>query len=182
MKNNFQKFKKTPLFLSIIFLTFSCFVFFFLYREIQNNSVISEQAQVAWQSEANKRAEMQSLNRLLKTIEQERTLLETYFIQSSDIVPFLNMVEKLAPKVGAQAEIVLVDIPKDNSGLMVEMKVLGHFEALYKFLTLLENSPYELDFISMNIQKLGGETVSNGESLFPAWSTVFRVKILNFIQ
>ena len=42
------------------------------------------------------------------------------------------------------------------------IKASGSFEALYKFLTLLENSPYELDFISMDIQKLGGEIVAMG--------------------
>ena len=182
MQNNFQKFQKTPLFLSVIFLVFSCFVFLFFYEEIQNNSKTSELAQITWQSEANKRNETQSLNRSLQMTEQERTLLETHFIRSSDVVPFLDMIEKLAPEVGARVEISLVDIPKDNSGLIVEMKVTGIFEALYKFLTLLENSPYELDFISMDIQKLGGEIVSDKIRLFSQWSAIFRIKLLSFIQ
>src|SRR3989338_2113019 len=184
LENNiaFKKFQKTPLFLSIIFLVFSCFIFLFFYEEIQNNSKTSELAQITWRSEANKRNETQSLNRSLQMTKQERTLLETHFIRSSDVVPFLDMIEKLAPEVGARVEISLVDIPKDNSGLIVEMKVTGIFEALYKFLTLLENSPYELDFISMDIQKLGGEIVSDKIRLFSQWSAIFRIKLLSFIQ
>ncbi|MEK9182470.1 MAG: hypothetical protein AAB809_00135 [Patescibacteria group bacterium] len=182
MKNNSQKFQKKPLILSLILLISSFLVFFFLHREIQKNIIVSEQAQTAWQDETNKRDELQSLNRLIKNIKEERALLETYFIQSSDVVPFLNMIEKLGPRVGAGVEIVLVDMPRDNSGLMVEMKVTGRFEALYKFLTLLENSPYELDFISMNMQRSGGEAVSGAESPIPMWSAIFRVEILNFIQ
>ena len=183
MQRNFQKFQKAPLILSLIFLIFSCLVFFFLYREIQNNRIVSEQAQTAWQDEANRRDELQSLNRLLKNIEEERELLENYFLQSFDIVPFLDMIEKLAPRVGAEAEIVLVDMPKDNSLLTVEMKATGRFEAVYKFLTLLENSPYERDFISMNMQKSSvGATAQSGEILPSTWSVVFRVKIVNFIQ
>lgn len=182
MQNNFQKFQKTPLFLSILLLVFSCFVFLFLYREIQNNSRTSDQAQIVWQNEANKREELRSLDRSLKTTEQERALLEDHFIRSSNIVPFLDMVEKLAPEVGAKAEVIFVNIPEDNSGLVVEMKVAGRFEALYKFLILLENSPYELDFISMDIQKSNEGTVSDKKNSFPEWSAIFKVKLLNFIR
>lgn len=182
MQNSFQKFQKIPLFLSILLLVFSCFVFLFLYKEVQNNSRNSEQTQITWQNETKKREELQSLNHSLKTTEQERTLLEAHFIRSSNVVPFLDLVEKLAPEVGAKAEVVLVNIPEDSSGLVVEMKVTGRFEALYKFLTLLENSPYELDFISMDIQKSDVGAVPDKKSSFSEWSAVFRVKLLNFIQ
>jgi len=65
----------------------------------------------------------------------------------------------LAPKAGTVAQIDLVNTLPNNAGLIVGMKVSGSFQAIYKFLTLLENSPYELDFLSMDMHKLTIEEV-----------------------
>ncbi len=176
MKNNFKKFKKTPLFLSVIFLLSALVVFIFLYKTIEQNRKASVETEAAWEAEANRRDQIQALDRLLSELSGERTMFEAHFIQSSDVVPFLDMVERLAPQVGASAEVSLVDIPKDNSGLVVEVRATGRFGTMYKFLTLLENSPYELEFMSVDIQKDEG-----GEELQENWSGNFRMKLLSFI-
>lgn len=183
MQGNFKKFQKTPLLFSILFLVFSCLVFLFLHRAIKNNITDSEQIQTIWQNEANKIEELKSLDSLLEKTKEKRILLESYFIHGSDdAVSFLDMIEKMAEDVGGKAEVVLVDIPKDNSGLVVEMKATGRFEALYKYLTLLENSPYEIELISVDTKKLGGETSFNGTGISSLWSATFRMKLLSFIQ
>lgn len=181
IQNNFKKFKKAPLIISTILLMFSCFLFFSLYKQTQDNNRAWAQSEMEWQNEANRRNEIKSLDRSLKVIEQERTLLDTHFAKSSDVVPFLDTIEKLASEAGVKAEVVLVDIPKDDSGLVVGINATGHFEGLYKFLTLLENSPYELDFISMNMQKLNIEIVSDIKTPDSEWSTTFGIKLLSFI-
>ena len=83
--------------------------------------------------------------------------------------------------MGARTEVVLVDMPKDKGGLVVGINATGSFESLYKFFTLLENSPYELDFLSLNMQSqiTGGEL---GENQMARWSADFKVKLLSFIQ
>ena len=91
-------------------------------------------------------------------------------------MPFLDLLERLAPQVGADAEVLLVDKAKDGSLLSVDVRVIGNFEAIYKFLTLLENFPYELEIISVDIQKKGGEGVESSK-----WEGVFKVKLLSFI-
>jgi len=83
-----------------------------------------------------------------------QALLETHFIKSSDVVPFLNTIEALGPAVGASAEIDSVDTSPDGASLIVELQASGSFGAVYKFLTLLENSPYELNFLSMDIHTI----------------------------
>jgi len=180
--HSFQKFKKVPLLLSVIFLAFSSTVFVFLYKGAKSNQMISEKMQTEWQTEATRREGIKSLDHSIKAIEGERALLESHFTQSSNVVPFLDTIEKLALEVQAESEVVSVDIPKEENKLLVAIKASGSFEALYKFLTLLENSPYELDFISMDIQKLGGEIVSDKIRLFSQWSAIFRIKLLSFIQ
>jgi len=181
MQNNF---KKTPLFLSIALLLFSCAVFFYMNRVINNKVKASEQILGEWQKEASRREEIRSLYRSIKTIEKQKSLIETHFAQGSNIVPFLDTIENLAPKTGAKAEITSVDIAKDNAGLMVGIKASGSFEAVYKFLLLLENSPYELEFISMNMQKIIPQDVSDKSKKLkvPLWDAVFKIKLLSFIQ
>src|SRR3989344_2196179 len=180
MQNHLTKFKKIPLIISIILLGLSFAIFIFLYKQIQNNDRISGEMERQWLDEANKREEIKSLDLMLKTIESERALLDSHFIKSSDVVPFLNLVEQLAKDAGAGAEVILIDILKDNSGLVVGINAKGNFEALYKFLTLLENSPYELEIISMDLLQSQAGDITDKKNLPPQWSAIFKIKLLSF--
>lgn len=178
MQNNYHK---KSLALSIIFFVFFCFVFLFIYKKVDSNNKISEQVSMEWQAEASRRNDIKSLNKSIKVIEKERASLETHFAQSSDIVPFLNTIEKLASQVKVKMEVVSVDILKDNTGLMVEIKISGIFESIYKLLTLLENSPYELEFISADVQKSVVQNMDNRKKS-ARWDAVLKIKLLSFIQ
>ncbi len=177
MQNNFSK---IPLFFSIIFFIFSCSVFFFFYKTLNNNNRKSQLAEIQWQTEALKRDEVKMLDYSIKIIEEERSQLENHFAKSSDIVPFLDTIEGLASKAEAKAEISSVDVLKDRDGLMVEINASGTFNSLYKFLILLENSPYELEFMAMNIQKETSVGAEKDKKDFK-WNAFFRIKLLSFI-
>ena len=146
------------------------FVFLFLNREININKKIFEDNEVKWQQETERREGIKLLNNSIKKIETEKDLFETHFAQSSNIVPFLDMMESLGEKVGAKTEVTLVDIPKEGNILVVEMKVLGSFEKIYKFLLLLENSPYKLEIVSVDISKQN------------IWEASLKIKLLSFVQ
>ena len=178
MKNNFSK---ISLFISAAFFLMLSALSVFLYREIKNNNQKAEQENAEWRTEADKREEIISLNDSLQKISGDKTELETHFAKSSDVVPFLNTIENLAPEAGATAEIDSVDTGTDNS-LSIGLKASGSFEALYKFLTLLENSPYELDFLSMDLHKLTmPETPGKTVTKIPQWEAVFEIKLLTFL-
>ncbi|KKS24035.1 MAG: hypothetical protein UU82_C0013G0003 [Candidatus Nomurabacteria bacterium GW2011_GWC2_41_8] len=118
---------------------------------------------------------------MLQKIADSRILLETHFAKSSDVVPFLDTIEKLALEVGTKAEVNSVDILTDNTGLIVGLKASGSFEAIYKFLTLLENSPYELDFPSIDMHKLAVSGVSDENIQNLKWEATFRIQLLSFV-
>ncbi len=186
MKNPSQKIQ---LFVSMILFVFSCLAFFFLFREIRIKNKASEEKLTEWKTEFNHRDEIKSLNNSIKIVENEKALLETHFAQSSNIVPFLDTIEGLATKVDVKAEITSVEILKSGAGLVVGVKSLGYFDAMYKFINLLENSPYELEFISFDIQKQASASVSlidkgatTKTSKIPQWSGVFKIKLLSFIK
>jgi len=185
MANNprsFQKFQKMPLFFAVLFLSVSSCAFIFLYKQIDGNTKVAEQAQTAWQAESDRRGEVESLDRLLTTTEEERGSLESHFAQSSDVVPFLDTIQQLAVSAKATSAIASVSILQDKTGLMIDVTASGSFASLYKFLTLLENSPYELNFISVDLktdESVGadGKTTPSGK-----WTADFEIKLLSFIQ
>ncbi|HBA45692.1 hypothetical protein A2W67_01260 [Candidatus Nomurabacteria bacterium RIFCSPLOWO2_02_40_28] len=170
-------FPKIPLFFSIIFLLFSCLAFFYFYGAIDNSNRETKLAESEWQSQVKKRDELKKLESSFSEVEKERTQLETHFAESSNIVPFLDTVEGLAPMVAAKAEVMSVEIMGDSPFLMVGMNVSGSFEAIYRFLMLLENSPYELDFASMNLERQAPSNASETK-----WTAFFNIRLLSFIQ
>jgi hypothetical protein len=180
MKNYFPK---TSFLISILSFCVFLFIFIFFYRAINNNQKESEAKELTWQTEALKRNEIMSLNNSIEIIKDERAKLETYFAKSSNIVPFLDTIEGLATKVSAKAEVTSVDVLKDHTGLMIGLKASGTFNGLYRFLTLLENSPYELEFISVEIHReTAGEVVTGKNAGLPKWNAIFKIKLLSFIE
>jgi len=179
MQNNS---KKIQLLLSTIFFIFFVLAFLFLYREININNQQAEQSIVLLENETKEHEEIEFLNRSIGVITEGKTLLETHFAKSSDIVPFLDTVEALAVKAGVKAEVASVDALKDSGVLTVQVNASGNFERLYKFLTLLENSPYELEFASINMQREAELDVITKKVKELKWQAVFKIRLLSFIQ
>ncbi len=181
--NTQSNLSKTPLLLSAIFFCIFLSVFLFLHKLVINNNERSQLKEKEWQNEAFRRDEIKALNRSIETVKEEKARLETHFAQSSDIVPFLDTIEELGRKVDAKAEFVSVDILKDGTGLMVSMKASGVFQALYKFITLLENSPYELEFIEMNMRRGTEPNSANNKNVSVSkWDATFKIKLLSFVK
>jgi|SRR3989344_396748 len=177
-----NKFPKIQLILSTIFFVFSCLIFVFFYRFINNKNQELQLKEIEWQNEALRRDEIKTLEHSIKAVESERQQLETHFAQKSDVVPFLDTIEELAPKAGAKAEITSVDVFTARTGLYVGLKASGTFSSLYKFLVLLENSPYELEFLSTDMHIETGSDESQKTAGAPKWNAVFKIKLLSFIQ
>lgn len=181
MKNIFQK---KSLILSVIFFIISCIIFVFLYTSTNNNKKISQTTQEKWQTEATQRDNIKFIVRSIKTIAPERDLLETHFVQNSNVVPFLDTIEGLIKKVGfSKSEISSVEVDDAGASLFVEMRVVGSFESIYKLVTLLENSSYSLEFVSVDIRstKIDGLINQNSKAT-QQWVADFKVKLLSFIQ
>jgi cell division protein FtsB len=188
MKNNFQK---ILLVLSVTLFAFSCFAFVFLYRKTNDNNQKAESVLTEWTNETYRRDDIMSLEHSLQKISDARTQLETHFAKSSDVVPFLDMIEKLAPKTGSLAQIDSVDTSGGSTGLIVGFSVSGSFDSIYKFITLLENSQYELEFLSMDIHSMtaSNTSVDSGsaqskapvKNAVPKWQADFKIQLLSFI-
>ncbi len=159
--------------LATSFFVVSLIGFFLLYSEIQKTEKISSEKLAAWSLEAARREEIKSLDNLMKNIEGEKVLIDGHFAQSSNPVPFLDTLENLASSVGAKNTVSAISVTKDSGSLVVEMNASGNFESFYKFMTLLETSPYGLEFMSVNMNK--GDT--SGE-----WTAILKVKLITFVK
>ena len=179
---SFQKFKKIPLIFSTIFLLCSLSIYLFLYTQISNNMKTEQDAEIKWQNETSRRNEMSTLNQSIKTIDQERIALNSHFISSANVVPFLDDIGQLSQEANISSDIVSVDILQNKGGLQVGVKSSGTFANFYKFLTLMENSPYEVEFTSVDMQGLTDISGTGKKTANPMWNAAFKVKLLSFIQ
>ena len=178
MQKNLQKF---PFIFPTIFLILTVTALLFLYKKINSNNQISDQISKELQTTSYQRDQMKSLARSIKLIGAEKTELENHFVSSSDAVLFLDTIEKSAGKVGVATEVASVDIVKDEE-LSISLKAAGTFEALYKFLTLLENSPYQVEFTSADIKKGGGEGDPTLKTKIRAWEAGLNIKLKTLTQ
>ena len=164
-----------PAILSILFLGISVFLFFFFQNATSANNQKAELTGIEWQAETSKRDEITTLDHSILVIGDERTALETHFAQSSDVVPFLDTMEGLAVQAGAKAQVTSATVSASATPILsIGMKATGSFSSLYQFLSLLENSPYALEFTSMDIQK---ETASG-----TVWDLNVNMNLLSFVN
>lgn len=168
-----------PLLLSLLFLLVSVFSFYSLYFKIKNDNLETDQMFAEWQKDYKQREDTKLLSNFLKNTIEERKLLDSHFAKSSDVVPFLDMLENLASRVGAKAEVLVINVPNDNTGLYVEARAAGSFESLYKFIKLLENSPYETEVTSMNITRVSSSDDAKSAS---GWTINLKIKLISFIK
>jgi hypothetical protein len=131
-----------------------------------------------WQNDYKQREDTKLLNNFLKNTVEERKLLDSHFAKSSDVVPFLDLLESMASNVGAKAEVLVINVPNDNTGLYVEARATGSFESLYKFIKLLENSPYETEVTYMNMSKASSGDVQSASG----WTINLKIKLISFIK
>ena len=165
---------------SFVFLMVSSFLFFHFHRQIDTNKNEFQTRCEEWKNEAIRRDEIRKLDNSVKVIEPERAKLDTHFANGSDIVPFLNTVEGLATKANVKAEVTSVDISGNGSGLLVGASAKGTFAGLYKFVTLLENSAYEIEFVGVQMNREAGVSVSSKSPSSTQWNAVLKIKLLSF--
>lgn len=170
------KLPKAKILVAIVFflLSFSFFIFLHTYVNKKNQNAIALEQK--WKLEEIRRENIKTLEHFLELKSVERSEIDKHFVGSGDVVAFLDLIESLGSQAKAKAEVTLIDIPKDATGLLIEVKSEGSFASLYKFLSLLENAPYELEIISMEMNSSG-----DGDKGSVMWNATFRIKLLSFI-
>ena len=175
--------KKNLIIIPVVFLLVASVAFFFIYHDMWAKNSSAESTLAQWQSDYSSREEIRSLNESMKAIAPQKAQLETHFVQSADVVPFLNTIESLGTEANVQASIVSVAISQDQTpSLLVDVSSSGSFVSTYDFLMLLENSPYEIEIDSVDMLKASTLDASGKTLKAPEWKGDFKIKLLSFIQ
>ena len=170
------KLPKIRILLAVGFFLCSLLLFDLLYGYVNKKNKAATTLERKWKVEELRRENVKNLERFLEEKGGEISMLDTHFVGSGDVVTFLDLIESLGKQAGSQSEVTLIDIPKDNSGLLVEVRSEGSFDSIYKFLRLLENATYELEIVSFEMSTSSGE-----EETYPVWNATFRIRLISFI-
>lgn len=173
---------KNKLIVSLIFLVIVLSIFFYVYTTTLKNHRKSEENLIKWQEVYYHQQEVEALSSSIALIEEDKNSLDVHFAKSSNVVLFLDYLESLAKKIDIETEVSLVDVPQKEEGLIVEMNIKGEFKTIYKFLKLLENSPYQLEFISVDINNSTNEETLEKENKKIKWQAQLRIKLLSFLK
>lgn len=163
---------------SLLFTLLFCLVFYYIYNKILDNKNSTQILYGEWKTEEDRREVIKSLDRTINKIQDKKIILESHFVGSSDVVPYLDFFEKSAVLVNAKSEVSSVSVPSDNSTINVSLDIDGSFESIYKYINLIENAPYELHITSFTLNK-----INNTTGISPnLWNLNLQIKLLSFTQ
>ena len=151
-----------------------CYLFQDLKAKNQSFSIIASEIQ----DEARQREELLTLKNIMKSIQEDRTRLNSYFITSDEIAVFLDSLEAMGKKVGTESEVTSIILAGEEKNVLeVSVKATGPFEDVFELLLLLEHVPYELDFQKISFGKI---KVLGLEDVW-IWEGNFTFHIISFI-
>jgi hypothetical protein len=126
--------------------------------------------------------ETKALDKLISEIGNEIKVIDSHFLKTEDIAPFLDELESNAKELDIKGEVVSVDSLTTDQGLYLNIKAEGTFDNLYKFLKLLENYKYELQIVDVKLVKGPSSLSEDGAISIPDWSAYIKIKIISLIN
>lgn len=156
MKKNFSKITL------LLFISFAVFValgvsLYLFYSNIQDTKISLGALSGDLKSEKEKNSELDSINRNLKSTLADHDRLESFFVNDSSVVDFLQNVEGLGNESGLVIHTDSVSssdspdlLPLNKELLSVSLSARGSWADTQKFLGLIENLPYKISISSFS--------------------------------
>ncbi len=92
------------------------------------------------------------LKKNLANAKDKEQILLAHFAEADNSVPFFNTIEGYGKSTGVAVKFDTASIPKDATRFDVTISFKGSFSGVYRFLSLLEASPYEIRIINTQLQ------------------------------
>lgn len=118
---------------------------------------------------------------VLKATETERVKLDTYFIDVKGTPRFLEALASLGKDAGIVLSFDSIDVDS-NSALRINFRAQGTFGNLFRFLSLIEASPYALEVGNLNLNKINVFSGKPGEKSENSWSANGTLRLLSFVN
>lgn len=138
--------------LTLIAALLMCVVYAYLFDVIKKTgegNASLERETVTLEGQASQVGE---LKRSLAVIQERRPVLVSYFIDATDIVPFLETIEGYGRQTNVTTKFNTFTFKKSPDMLAVSMVADGSFTDLYHFMALLEAAPYEINMTNVDVQ------------------------------
>jgi hypothetical protein len=103
-------------------------------------------------------SEIGQLRKNVQATDENLKQLTLHFINTGDIVPFLETVEGYGRTLHVVTKFDSVVVEKSPNRVTLSLSANGTFTDVYRFIALLESSPYELTFTNVNLQSTDGGT------------------------
>ncbi len=89
----------------------------------------------------------------LTSLGKDEETAASYLVLASDIVPFLEELQKLGTELGAKVEIVSVSKEKvdGRERVFVSVKITGSFSPVLRTLGAIEHAPYDINTSQMSL-------------------------------
>lgn len=176
---------KLIFYLSILTALLALVVAVFFFRVIKNKNEHTSAVLTILENKINKKANISALEKKIAEVEVTREVINSYFVNSSEIDSFIGYLEKLGTSVGTKLEVKSVAISTDEKNTVLgQLSIEGTFANVMQTITLLENIPYQIHitsvYLNKNIQsvttEIKGKTIVTEKSV---WQADVSFKILS---
>ncbi len=156
------------------------FGWLFVFFEIQKSqkSILEAQAEIY---QADRRlSNVGPLGALLKDTEKDKEKIESAFLNSQNLVGFIEKLESLGRKTETDVAVKSIKLP-DQSEIKephFEIQVRGSFRDLFQYIFLLENLPYQISFERINLIK--PEASKEAKKTSKNWEADLEISILSY--
>jgi hypothetical protein len=149
-------------------------------------SYVTKQEVIAWrQAESSKNQTSISDNIALKHfIDQtpaDRSQVENLIVNSDTVTNFIDRLDSLAKASRAQLKIEQANVVPDQ-GLGVQLVVTGDFDAVYRYLQILNNLPeaFVIKHISLTTSQANADYVVTNSKNTGNWRAVIEANLLSY--
>lgn len=169
------------LYIAILLAVFSFSIYGILFYQVvsleESNSKLEKETKRLEDEES----KLSILKKNLESTEKSRSVLSAYFIDSKDIVPFLEKLEDYAKDVGVVVTFTAVDLAKNPNRLNISFTSEGQFKNTYRFMKMVETAPFEIAINSFEVSAKAPETApEKGKPIPPTvWETTVDVSVFS---
>ena len=88
----------------------------------------------------------------------EESSIRDYFVNTADVVPFLESLQTTGTKLGSKVDVVSVStqVAKPRSLLQLSLHITGPFDSVMRTIGAIEYQPYDTSVSSLTLDTTGG--------------------------
>jgi Tfp pilus assembly protein PilN len=146
-----------------------------LFQQIRSKSESIGQLSTEITAKRQQKQRLNAMESLVKQTKEKRARLDSYFVGSDAIVPFLEQLEGFGSSTGAEVAVDSVSRPqRDGDGpiepLQLTLSAQGEWGDVYHLFRLLETLPYSVTVDRASLSAAGASTQQTATS---SWSGLF---------